>query len=304
MDNGIVYDLSGGYGSNRINYQLNGSLNASWGPQSQFTFHPGDLKNEGYNLNLDLSYAINEMTNLAWGVEWRRETYTMFAGDRQSWQAGPWANSSLLIDPGTGAFYTAPGTGANGLAGTDPDAAGSFNSENFAAYVDAEYSPMEAFLIQGALRFEDYKEFGSTFDFKVASRYTIADGLNVRGAFSTGFRAPTPGQANVTTIVTSFDGVTGLQVLEGTVRPTDPLAVSIGGTALVPEEATNISIGVAAALGSSLSFTADFYRVEVDKRIIKSRSLPVTGDPSRFHTPFSAQVAAQAAASIRFTAST
>ena len=86
-----------------------------------------------------------------WGLEWRRETYTMFTGGRQSWQAGPWVNVSQLIDPATGLNYPSPGTAANGLAGTDPDAAGSFKSENFAGYVDVEYTPMDAFLVQGAL---------------------------------------------------------------------------------------------------------------------------------------------------------
>lgn len=281
LNNGVVYDLSTTYGSNRINYILNNSLNSSWGPGSQTVFRPGDLKQADLNFNLDLAKAISDNFNLAAGLERRKETYTMFVGEEQAWKAGPWADVALLIDPVTGTNYAAPGLAANGFPGTSEDAAGEFVSENFAVYIDGEWDVNEDFLLQGALRYEDFKEFGTTTNGKVAARLNVSDKLTLRGAFSTGFRAPTPGQAkNVTTVVTSFDGVTGMQVQEGTIRPTSPLAVSLGGKALVPEDAVNISIGLASRVSSSLSLSLDFYNVEVDNRIIKSRSLAVSGDPN------------------------
>lgn len=280
IGDGINYDISASFGHNRINYVLNGSLNPSWGPFSQTVFRPGDLKQEDRNFNLDLSKEFSENVNVAIGFETRKETYTMFAGEQQAWAAGPWANVSLLINPETGENYAAPSIGANGFAGTNLDAAGIFESTNWAAYADVEYDITDAFLVQLAVRHEDYKTFGSTDNFKVASRYTVSDKLTFRGAYSTGFRAPTPGQANVTTITTSFDGITGMQVQEGTVRPTDPLAVGLGGKALVPETSQNLSLGLASRLSSNISFTLDYYQVNVDDRIIKSRSLPISGDPN------------------------
>jgi iron complex outermembrane receptor protein len=280
FDNGLVYDLSGTYGSNRIDYKLNGSLNPSFGPESQLVFRPGDLKQEDLNLNLDLSYAFQNNFNLAGGFEFRQETYALFAGEEQSWKAGPWADAANLIDPTTGENYAAPPVGANGFSGTSADNAGEFDSKNWAVYLDGEWDVSDEFLLQAAVRHEDFNEFGTTNDFKLASRYTVSDKLTLRGAVSTGFRAPTPGQANVVTIVTSFDGVTGQQVQEGTIKPTDPLAVSLGGKALVPEDALNISLGLASRVTQSLNFTADYYRIRVNDRIIKSRALPVTGDPN------------------------
>ncbi len=280
LDNGLVYDLSSSYGSNRLDYQLNGSLNPTFGPDSETSFEPGDLKQENLNFNLDLSYAVSSNLNIAGGAEWRKETYTMFAGSVQSYAAGPWANVGQLIDPATGSNYSTPPVGANGMAGTSPDIAGEFDSENWAAYVDAEWDASEALLLQVALRHEDYKEFGTTDDIKLAGRLNVSEGFVVRGAVSTGFRVPTPGQANVSTIVTSFDGVTGQQVQEGTISPTSTLALQFGGKALTPEDAVNFSFGIAANPNESLKFTADVYRIDVDNRIIKSRSLPVTGDPS------------------------
>ena len=280
LGKGFMYDLSTSFGSSRIDYVLNGSLNASWGPYSQSVFRPGDLKQADNNFNLDLSKELADNFNLAAGFEQRRETYTMFVGDDQSWRAGPWSGISQQVNPETGENYGEPGTASNGFAGTNLESAGEFVSDNWAVYLDAEWDISEALLIQAAIRHEDFKLFGTTDNYKVAGRWTVGQRLTLRGAYSTGFRAPTAGQANVTTITTSFDGVTGMQVQEGTVRPTNPLAVSLGGKALVPETSVNISFGLASRLSSSMSLTADVYRVNVDDRIIKTRSLAVEGDPN------------------------
>ncbi|MEE9374427.1 MAG: TonB-dependent receptor [Saprospiraceae bacterium] len=280
LDNGWNYDISGTYGSNRINYVLNNSLNSSWGPFSQQVFRPGDIKQSDLNFNFDVSKELSDQFNLALGFERRRETYTLFAGDEQSWKGGPWANVSTLTNPETGSNYAPPGLGANGFSGTARENSGAFDSKNWAFYLDGEWDVNDDFLIQMAVRHEDFTEFGSTDNFKIASRYTISDKFTLRGAVSTGFRAPTSGQANVVTIVTTFDGMTGTQVQQGTIKPTNPLAVSLGGKALVPEEALNISFGFASRPTSALSLTLDFYQIEVDKRIIKSRNLAVIGNPN------------------------
>lgn len=276
---GINYDISATYGMNRLNYVLNGSLNPSYGPYSQTKFRPGDLMQEDLNFNFDLSKAVSDNFNIGIGLESRKETYTMFAGEQQAWAAGPWSGISKLINPETGTNYAEPSVGANGFSGTNLESAGIFESTNWAAYIDAEWDISDAWLLQLAYRHEDFKQFGSTDNVKAATRYTISDWLTIRAAYSTGFRAPTPGQANVTTITTSFDGVTGMQVQEGTVRPTDPIAEGLGGKALVPEESENLSIGLASRINSNLSLTFDYYQVNVDNRIIKSRSIPIVGNP-------------------------
>ncbi|MFK7982172.1 MAG: TonB-dependent receptor plug domain-containing protein, partial [Saprospiraceae bacterium] len=275
MDNGIIYDISSSFGFNKISYYLMNTLNPSWGPFSQRNFKPGDLQQYERNLNIDFSKELSEKVNLAVGFQKRNETYTMFEGDYQSYAAGPWAGVGNLINPETGENYQTPAIGANGLAGTTKDDAGVFESKSWGLYADLEFDITEDFLVQVAYRHEDYKEFGGADNVKVAARYTVADWLTLRGGVSTGFRAPTPGQANVVTITTSFDGVTGMQVQEGTVAPTNPLAQQLGGSALTPETSTNISFGLASRLSNSLSITLDYYNIEVDDRIIKSRSLPI-----------------------------
>lgn len=272
---GINYDVSTSFGNNRIHYVLNGTLNPSWGSDSPRNFEPGDLQQNEKNFNIDLSKEVNEKVNIAVGFQTRNETYTMYEGDFRSYAAGPWAGVGSLINPETGENYSAPPIGSNGLAGTTKDDAGRFSSKSWGAYADLEIDVTEALLVQLAYRYENYKEFGSANNFKIAGRYTVSDFLTVRGGFSTGFRAPTPGQANVVTITTSFDGVTGEQVQEGTVSPTNPLAQQLGGKALTPETSQNISIGIASRLTKNISLTVDYYSIDVDDRIVKSRSLPI-----------------------------
>ncbi len=275
LGQGVNYDVSTSFGNNRMHYVLNGTLNPSWGPLSQRNFEPGDLQQNEKNFNIDLSKELSEKVNAAIGFQTRNETYTMYEGDYQSYAAGPWAGVGNLINPETGENYATPPIGSNGLAGATKDDAGRFSSKSWGAYADLEIDVTEALLVQLAYRHEDYQEFGAADNLKIAGRYTVADYLTVRGGFSTGFRAPTPGQANVVTITTSFDGVTGEQVQEGTVAPTNPLAMQLGGTALTPETSQNISIGLASRLTSNLSVTLDYYSIDVDDRIIKSRSLPI-----------------------------
>ena len=275
---GVDYDFSGSYGSNYIHYYLKNSLNLSWGPYSPHNFIIGDLQQEESNWNADFTYALSDAINLAFGLEKREEIYTMYEGQKESWMPGPWAMVHLLNDPaipGDSTKYTAPGLAANGMPGTSPDAAGEFARQNTAYYADGEWDLSDDLLILVAARMEDFSDFGATTNFKLAGRYSLGNIATFRGSYSTGFRAPTPGQSNYTGVVTSFDGVTGMQIQEGTLKPDDPLSVLMGGKALVPEEATNTSFGFTTSFLPNLNLTVDMYNIDVTNKIIKSRSLTV-----------------------------
>ncbi len=278
MANGVNYDFSASYGMHHLHYYLKNTLNLSWGPYSPHNFDIGDLKQEEANLNADFSYPLNDAMNLGFGAEWREEKYTMYEGQKEAWMPGPWADVALLTNPETGSNYTAPGLAANGMPGTSPDAAGVFDRTNTAFYADFEYD-MDALLVQFAARSENFSDFGGTFNYKAAARYSLGNLVSFRGGYSTGFRAPTPGQSNYTGVVTSFDGPTGKQVQEGTVRPTNPLAVALGGKELGPEKAKNMSFGVTSNPMPNLNLTFDYYTIDIEDKILKSRSLAVEGNP-------------------------
>jgi len=171
------------------------------------------------------------------------------------------------------------------MSSVKPADAGAFSRDNVAVYADLEHDISDDLLMQYAVRYEDFSDFGSTANGKVAGRYTVSDSLTIRGSMSTGFHAPTPGQANVSTVITTFDGTTGLQVEEGLVRPTSAAALAAGGAPLKEEESVNLSLGFTTDLTDSMTLTFDMYQVAVDDRIYRTGDIPNgTGGSVSFYT--------------------
>ncbi|VAV94479.1 TonB-dependent receptor [hydrothermal vent metagenome] len=255
---GWLYDFSVGWGKNELAYFLNNSVNPSLGLDAngnipQRDFNVGGYEQKEVNINADFSKTITDTVNLAFGAEYREETYT--------------------VNQGEGTSYL--GAGVSGLKGFGPNDSGVFSRDNFAVYADIEHDITDRFLLQYAVRFEDYSDFGSTFNWKVAGSFAVTDSFNLRGAISTGFRAPTPGQSNVRTTITTFDGVTGLQVDEGLVPPTSPGALEVGGAPLKEEQSNNYSVGFTSDLGANTTLTIDAYQIDVDDRVYRTGDIVV-----------------------------
>jgi len=255
---GMYYDFSVGYGTNELDYFLNNTVNPALGLDAslqipQMDFDVGAYEQEEINLNADFSLPISDNLNFAFGAEWREETYKVIAGE---------PNASL-------------GGGSSGFKGITPEDSGSFDRDNWAVYVDLEHDITDSLLLQYALRYEDFSDFGGTTNGKLAGRYSVSEGFAFRGSVSTGFHAPTPGQANVRTTITTFDGATGLQVEEGLVPSTDPRVAAVGGTELTEETSLNFSLGFTADLGDSTTLTVDIYQIQVDDRIYRTGDIPV-----------------------------
>jgi len=253
LSDGTYFDLSVGYGSNKLDYFLNNTINPSLGLTAQSTIPQTDFNVGGYeqsevNVNADFSKLVTDNINFAYGFEYRDETYTVNPGE---------PNASV-------------GAGSSGFKGITAADSGEFSRNNYAVYADVEQDVSSDFLVQYALRYEDFSDFGSTVNAKIAARYNISDATAFRGAVSTGFHAPTPGQSNVRTTITTFDGTTGLQVEEGLISATDPRAVAAGGQALKEEESVNISLGFTSALSDKTTLTVDWYQISVNDRIYRT----------------------------------
>lgn len=253
-----AYDFSVSYGRNELDYFLNNSINDGLGLTSaleipQMDFDVGGYEQEEINVNADFSKPF-DFFNLAYGFEYREETYTAVAGEVNSYSN---ADGSI-------------GSGSSGFKGITPQDSGEFSRDNYAVYVDVEQETIDDLLLQYALRYEDFSDFGSTLNWKVAANYAVSDDTNLRAAVSTGFHAPTPGQSNVRTTITTFDGVTGAQIEEGLIPATDPRAIAAGGQAIKEEESTNFSVGVTSNITDATSVTLDFYRIDVDDRIYRT----------------------------------
>ena len=262
LANDITYDFSVAYGDNELDYFLNNTLNQSLGlpgGQPQRDFDVGAYAQEEINFNADFSKPLGDNFNLGFGAEWREETYSAIAGEPASYF----------------------GAGSNGLKGISPSDAGDFDRDNYAVYADVEQDVNENWLLQYALRYEDFSDFGDTLNWKLATRYSVTPDFALRAAASTGFHAPTPGQANVRTTITTFDGRTGLQVEEGLVPSTSPLVRAVGGAALTEEESFNLSAGFSATFGQRNILTVDAYSIEVEDRIYRTGDIPVPGFTDR-----------------------
>ena len=264
FDSGMSYDFSYNYGKNELDYFLNNTVNGDlplvgFCPVceiSQRGFDVGGYAQEETNINADFGLPLSDNVFMAFGLEIREEVFTAYAGEANSFFGG----------------------GSSGFRGVEPATAGEFARDNTAFYVDVEHDITDRFLLQYAARYENFSDFGSTLNGKLAARFRINDGFALRGAVSTGFHAPTPGQTNISNIITTFDS--GIQVEEGLVPSTSPLAAAVGGTALVEENAVNISAGFTADFGDNWSLTADVYQIEVSDRIYRTGSIPVPALPT------------------------
>jgi len=260
FENSIGYDFSVSYGNSEVNYEIRNTINASMGSESPNEFKPGSYINNEVALNADFTQDAGEWT-LAYGVEYRKESFEIIAGDAASYEIGPLASQGF-------------GIGSNGFPGFQDIDAGENDRTSKAAYFDATWDVSENAMIAGAVRMEDFSDFGSTFDGKIATQIGMTDEISFRASVSTGFRAPTVGQSNVRNVTTAFDANGGLQD-EATLPPTNPVAIQKGAVPLTPEEAQSMSFGFVAEM-DGLFATLDFYRINVDDRIGTTSNFALT----------------------------
>ncbi len=261
--NGLNYDISVGHGANRTDFFIKNTINASLGPNTPRDFIPGGQEQIETTVNADFSYSLPMQSlasdlSIAFGAEYRKEQFDLFAGDPASFALGPLADQGFS-------------SSSNGFGGFPNSSSNS--QDSYAGYIDLEADVTDQLVLQGALRYEDYSAFGDTLDYKIAALYKVNDDFRIRGTYSTGFHAPTSGQANITNVTTQNVG--GVLVDQGTL----PLSSAAGQLAadfiesqgngrpgLSTEEARNISAGVAFDIAGS-SWTVDLYDIKVDGRV-------------------------------------
>ncbi|RLK56086.1 iron complex outermembrane receptor protein [Stenotrophomonas rhizophila] len=265
------WDLSSVYGRNKLVYRTRNTLNATLGAASPTAFYNGALEASQWTTNLDANNSIelgwHAPLRLAIGAEFRRDTYGISPGELNSYVWGP---ARVLDGPSAGAV---PTIGSQGFAGIQPADAGNHHRHNVSAYAEAETDVTDRFLLSLAGRWEDYSDFGSTTNGKLALRYQLDGGVAVRASVSTGFHAPALAQQyfSSTSSRTLNNAVTGVPeyVLVRT-APVDTVeARALGARSLEPEQATNVTAGLTWGIGG-LSASVDVYRIDIDDRIFLS----------------------------------
>lgn len=269
-------DLSSGVGGNSFRFDIDNTNNASYGNTSRAEFYAGTLVDRQYTTNLDAAREDRvggRPVRTALGAEFRSDQYQILAGDHDSW-----ANGGVRVLDTLGApTARIAAVGAQVFPGFQPADAGRHSRAAASGYGDVEVDVTSRWLVNGALRFEHYSDFGSTTNGKLASRFTVARGVAVRGAASTGFRAPSLQQSYFSSTATNFLGGVPFEVKTAPVNSTT--ARLLGATDLKPERSTNLSAGLALEPARGLALTVDLYRVGIKDRVVLSENF--TGDSVR-----------------------
>ena len=257
-------DLNLGYGSNEIEFGAENTMNPTYGLDGPTSFYAGSLKYSQLVLGVDAAREYDlgwaGPLNVAVGLEARRENYQIGAGEEASYGRGP-----VLVAGGNTLSF-----GSRGFTGFTPNNEVDEDRNNVGVYLDLEGEVVEGLTLSGAVRYENYSDFGDNVSGKLAGRYDFNPNFAIRGAVSTGFRAPSLQQQYYTQ--TSILYINNIPYETGTYPSVSEVGVALGGTPLEAEESVNYSLGFVFREGP-FELTADAYRIDITDRIILSETL-------------------------------
>ena len=261
---GFNADFNIVYGKNDIDFGVQNTINPSYGPTSPTSFQAGGLTYDqlvfGADFSREFDVGLAGPLNVAFGLEARKETYKVNQGEVASYARGPVAGVTF---------------GSRGFTGFTPSNEVDVDRDNVGVYVDLEGKVTEQLTLSAAVRYEDYSDFGDTTTGKLAARYEFTPEFAIRGAISTGFRAPALQQQYFTS--TSILYIDNVPYETGTYPATSPVARALGAEPLKAESSDNYALGFVFRRGA-FELTVDGYKIDVKDRIVLSETL--TGSPT------------------------
>ncbi|MGH7224108.1 MAG: TonB-dependent receptor plug domain-containing protein, partial [Gemmataceae bacterium] len=254
LGTGWHWDLSSTYGRDQFDAYTLDSANAgvydSTGDPTPLNYYDGYLQTTQWTSNLDVNrdfgVGLSGPINVAYGFEYRRDSYGIGAGIPISYIDG----------------------GAQSYPGFTPMDAGTHYRHIEAVYIDLAARPTEPLHLDAAGRYEHYSDFGSATVGKLTARYDVTAQFALRGTLSSGFRAPTLAEEYYSsTNVTPTSAFVQLP-------PDSPGGRLIGlGNGLQPEHALNYSIGLVWRPSAGVIGTLDLYQINVTNRIVATGNL-------------------------------
>lgn len=261
----LSWNVASAYSGIKVTGRVHDSNNASMGVNSPTEFDKGGGESRLWSNTLDFAtqfdLGASEPLRVAFGVEYREELYEAIAGEPASY-----TNGGVPIVDGPSAGRPAP-VGMQPAPGVDILDAGRHERNSKGAYAEVEQELADRLTLVGSVRYEDYSDFGSTTDYKVASRLELTDWLAARASFGTGFRAPLLVHSFYGSTTTNFTA--GQPVSVRIFRPGEDAAQIIGSEELRPEEAETLSVGFVVSAGR-LTASVDYYNIRIDDRIVIS----------------------------------
>jgi len=248
--NGWNYDISYTFGSNSVDYKVSNSINLSLGELSPTVFNPGGYGFKNHILNFDISKLFFDKLFVSAGSEFRLENFIAVAGGEASYKGG----------------------GVQSFPGLQPQNAVDAKRTNIGVYLDIGSDLTENVFVGGAIRYEDYSDFGSNVTYKVSGRVKTSDNrFTFRGSISSGFRAPSLHQIYLSNIQTLVSG--GTVSNQGTFNNDSPVLRKLGVNKLKEETSTNYTIGIAGKPVGGFSFSVDYFRINLKDRIVYSSAI-------------------------------
>jgi len=246
---GWAWDLSTTYGGDNENFGMVDSANTGLYAALGYTpssFHLDTISDTQWTNNLDFTRALrvpllpNPVT-VSFGVEQRRETYAVGAGDPDSYLYG----------------------GSQALPGLAPVSAGQTSRDVVGTYIDLATHLTSQWQVNLAGRFEHYSDVGDTTNGKLSTRYDFTPSIALRGSVSTGFRAPSLAEEYYSNVNESPASVEGLLAADSAA------AKLIGAQPLKSEKSTNFNVGLVLTPASNLQITLDAYQIAIRNRIVE-----------------------------------
>ncbi len=261
---GFKADVNLVYGKNDIDFGVQNTINPSYGASSPTSFQAGGLTYDqlvfGADFSREFDIGLAGPLNVAFGLEARKETYKINQGEVASYARGPISGVSF---------------GSRGFTGFTPSNEVDVDRDAVGVYVDLEGKVTEKLTLSAAVRYEDYSDFGDTTTGKLAARYEVTPDFALRGAISSGFRAPALQQQYFTS--TSILYIDNVPFETGTYPATSPVARALGAEPLKAETSNNYALGFVFHRGA-FELTVDGYKIDVKDRIVLSETL--TGSPT------------------------
>lgn len=279
-------DFSNTWGRNKFSYVITNSNNASMGNSTPFEAYAGGFSYAENTTNFDMSRLFEDVLeglNVAFGAEYRMENYQIFAGSENSYAQyniegqvhNPTDPTSVVLTDFFG--RTRPG-GIQVFPGFRPPNEVNAFRNSVAGYLDLEADLSKNLLVSGAVRYENYSDFGGTLNAKLSTRVKFSDNFNLRGGVQTGFRAPSLQQINFNSTSTLF--IDGIPYEIGIFPNTSRVARILGIEPLKQETSVGYTAGFTAKVPSiDIKITLDGYLTNIKDRVILTGNFGANGDP-------------------------
>ena len=307
------FDFSNTFGTNTQRYSQFNTINASLQSESPTEMDLGTHKFTQNTANFDVSKFYPDILaglNIAAGAELRVENYIIERGQEESYAAGDagvitatednqaligpdgfpledLSGNAILGEDGEALVLPFGGTSSYPVLNYSPNSQcfRGFAPENeanefrtvTAAYLDVELDVTDKWLVAGAVRTENYSDFGGVFTGKFATRYSISDNFAIRGSVSSGFRAPSLQELNYSHTFTFF---VDLEPFDGTLYPNNSSAArAIGIENLQEERSTNFGFGFTTKLFNKVEITADYFKIDIKDRLFDTGNFSASDAP-------------------------